>query len=63
MNVYTMIDLEQVTGFDWDDRNDWKSEDRHGVSQAEAEQVFYNEPALPALPDTARPSPGSALSA
>lgn len=40
-----MIDLAQVTGFDWDDGNTRKNES-HGVSMAEAEQVFFNTPLL-----------------
>ncbi|MBY0611576.1 MAG: BrnT family toxin [Beijerinckiaceae bacterium] len=40
-----MIDLSQVTGFDWDDGNRRKNE-KHGVSMAEAEQVFFNQPLL-----------------
>jgi hypothetical protein len=38
-----MIDLVQVTGFDWDDGNTRKNE-KHGVSMAETEQVFFNAP-------------------
>ena len=41
-----MIDLDQITGFDWDDGNSRKNADKHGVSQAEAESVFFNEPLL-----------------
>ena len=41
-----MFDLSRITGFDWDDGNARKSFDKHGVSQAEAEQVFFNEPLL-----------------
>lgn len=41
-----MIDFERLTGFQWDAGNARKSEDKHGVSQAEAEQVFFNEPLL-----------------
>jgi uncharacterized DUF497 family protein len=40
-----MIDLSKIHGFDWDDGNARKSE-KHGVSSAEAEQVFFNEPLL-----------------
>jgi uncharacterized protein len=40
-----MIDLRDVTGFDWDDGNTRKN-DKHGVSMAEAEQVFFNTPLL-----------------
>jgi uncharacterized DUF497 family protein len=41
-----MIDRARVEGFEWDDGNARKSDDRHGVSQAEAEQVFFNQPLL-----------------
>jgi uncharacterized DUF497 family protein len=40
-----MIDLTQITGFDWDAGNTRKN-DKHGVSMAEAEQVFFNAPLL-----------------
>jgi len=41
-----MIDWGRVKGFDWDDGNARKSADKHGVSQSEAEQVFFNQPLL-----------------
>jgi len=37
-----MLDLSQVTGFEWDDGNSRKSLDKHDVSQLEAEQVFLD---------------------
>lgn len=40
-----MIDLTKVTGFNWDDGNTRKN-DKHSVSMAEAEQVFFNVPLL-----------------
>ena len=40
-----MIDLSQITGFNWDDGNARKNE-KHGVSMAEAEQTFFNAPLL-----------------
>jgi len=40
-----MIDLSSVTGFNWDDGNARKNE-KHGVSMAEAEQVFIKAPLL-----------------
>ncbi len=40
-----MIDLARITGFNWDDGNIRKSE-KHAVSMAEAEQVFFNAPLL-----------------
>ncbi len=41
-----MIDLALVKGFEWDAGNNRKSQDKHGVSQSEAEQVFLNDPLL-----------------
>ncbi|MES9883978.1 MAG: BrnT family toxin [Sedimenticola sp.] len=40
-----MIDLESIKGFDWDEGNARKNE-KHGVSMAEAEQIFFNAPLL-----------------
>ena len=40
-----MVDLNVVVGFDWDGGNARKN-DKHGVSMAEAEQVFFNSPLL-----------------
>jgi uncharacterized DUF497 family protein len=37
-----MIDLSQILGFDRDAANDRKSLDKHGVSPAEAEQIFHD---------------------
>ena len=45
-----MIDWATVRGFDWDDGNARKSTDKHGVTQAEAEQAFFNQPLL-VVPD------------
>ena len=41
-----MIDLLRIEGFDWDEGNSRKSFEKHEVSQAEAEQVFFNDPLL-----------------
>lgn len=41
-----MFSFEHVVGFEWDDGNNRKSVDKHGVSQAEAEQVFFNVPLM-----------------
>ena len=38
-------DLNKVTGFDWDAGNARKN-DKHGVSAAEVEQVFFSAPLL-----------------
>ena len=44
-----MIELERVVSFDWDAGNSRKN-DEHGVSQSEAEQVFF-DPRLLMVPD------------
>lgn len=41
-----MRELSQATGFDWDEWNAPKIWEKHGVSQAECEQVFFNEPVV-----------------
>lgn len=41
-----MIDFSKISGFQWDAGNERKSEEKHGVSMAEAEQVFFNTPLL-----------------
>lgn len=41
-----MIDWSRIEGFEWDAGNAHKSADKHGVSPAEAEQVFFNKPLL-----------------
>lgn len=40
-----MIDLATITGFDWDEGNARKNE-KHGVSAAECEQIFFNAPLI-----------------
>jgi uncharacterized DUF497 family protein len=39
-------DFSLVEGFEWDEGNARKNADKHDVSQAEAEQMFFNEPLL-----------------
>ena len=40
-----MIDLSRISGFNWDEGNSRKN-DKHSVSMAEAEQIFFNAPLL-----------------
>lgn len=35
-----MLDFTRIEGFDWDDGNRRKSDEKHAVTQAEAEQIF-----------------------
>lgn len=39
-----MIDLQTLTGFDWDEANNSKNWLKHSVVMVECEQVFLNEP-------------------
>lgn len=41
-----MVVLERIVGFEWDEGNRRKSVERHGVSEAEGEQPFLNDPLL-----------------
>ena len=36
--------MATLTGFAWDDGNSTKNWERHRVTQAEAEEVFFNRP-------------------
>ena len=47
-----MFELSKITGFNWNGGNARKNE-KHGVSMAEAEQVFFNAP-LRLLEDAAQ---------
>ncbi len=47
-----MIAWDRIAGFDWDAGNARKNADKHEVSAAEAEQVFFNDPLL-MVPDHA----------
>jgi len=42
--------LRECDGFEWDAGNSGKNWERHGVSDGECEQIFFNRP-LVALPD------------
>ena len=41
-----MIDVSRIEGFDRDGGNSRKSADKHDVSQAEAESIFFNDPLI-----------------
>jgi len=45
-----VIEFDRVEGFDWDEGNARKSVEKHNVSQAEAEEVFFGDPLL-VVPD------------
>ncbi|MGH6875825.1 MAG: BrnT family toxin [Rhizomicrobium sp.] len=46
-----MLDVGTIVRFEWDEDNVRKSADKHSVSQAEAEQVFFNDPLVGSTDD------------
>jgi uncharacterized protein len=45
-----VIESDRVEGFEWDEGNARKSVEKHDVSQAEAESVFFSNPLI-VVPD------------
>jgi uncharacterized DUF497 family protein len=41
-----VLTLGQFTGFDWNEGNRGKNWEKHGVTDSECEQVFFNQPLL-----------------
>jgi uncharacterized DUF497 family protein len=41
-----LLTLGQFTGFDWNEGNRGKNWEKHGVTDSECEQVFFNQPLL-----------------
>ena len=42
----TYGDLEECTGFEWDDGNQGKNWEKHEVTDAECEEIFFNDPLI-----------------
>jgi uncharacterized DUF497 family protein len=42
----TYDDLEKCTGFEWDDGNQGKNWEKHGVADGVCEEVFFNDPLI-----------------
>jgi uncharacterized DUF497 family protein len=40
------ISLRGIEGFEWDQGNSGKNERKHGVTDREAEEVFFNRPLM-----------------
>jgi len=38
--------LKSIHGFEWDEGNSGKNEPKHGVTDREAEEIFFNKPLL-----------------
>lgn len=43
---YDCLDLEAIAGFEWDEGNIHKNEDKHGLRWTTIEEVFFNKPLL-----------------
>ena len=43
---FDYFDVEQLTGFDWDEGNIYKNEDSHNLNYKFIEEVFFNEPLI-----------------
>ena len=44
MGMAALDDLEKCVGFDWDVGNEGKHWEKHNVSDAECEDIFFNDP-------------------
>ena len=40
------LDVESLIGFEWDDGNVYKNEQKHGLNYKLIEEIFFNEPLL-----------------
>ena len=38
--------LKDIQGFDWDEGNSSKNEHKHGITDREAEEIFFNKPLI-----------------
>ena len=38
--------LKSIKGFEWDEGNSGKNEQKHGVTDREAEEIFFNKPLI-----------------
>ena len=43
---FDCLDIDAIVGFDWDEGNIHKNEDKHGLKWTTIEEVFFNEPLL-----------------
>lgn len=46
MSGFDCLNLDKVTGFEWDSGNLFKSKTKHDVSRQEVEEVFFNRPLM-----------------
>ena len=43
---FDCLDIDAIVGFDWDEANIHKNENKHGLKWTIIEEVFFNEPLL-----------------
>jgi len=43
---FDCLDVESIVGFEWDEGNIHKNEDKHGLKWISIEEVFFNQPLL-----------------
>ena len=43
---FDCLDIEAIVGFDWDEGNIHKNDEKHGLKWVTIEEVFFNEPLL-----------------
>ncbi len=43
---FDCLDIESIIGFEWDDGNIHKNEDKHALKWSVIEEIFFNNPLL-----------------
>jgi len=43
---FECLNVEALSGFEWDDGNVYKNEEKHGLNYKKIEEVFFNEPLI-----------------
>lgn len=43
---FNCLEIEKIVGFEWDEGNIHKNENKHGLKWTAIEEVFFNEPLL-----------------
>ncbi len=43
---FDCLDVEALVGFDWDDGNIYKNEEKHGLNFKRIEEIFFNDPLI-----------------
>ena len=43
---FERLNLDKITGFEWDEGNLYKNEKKHGLHWSTIEEVFFNQPLL-----------------